>query len=117
MRSVTSGPLKRGTKSGGGHPGAIADAPRDELGRAPLTVRQREVLEFIRDCIAEHGWPPTFREIASAFGLVSPHGAMTHVRALERRGWIQRGPGARQIRIVTAMTPTVAHGQAEGGDA
>lgn len=116
MDAVTSGPLKRGQKSGGGHPGTIAQSPRDELGRAPLTVRQLEVFEFIRGFIAEHGWPPTYREISAAFNFSSPTAALTHVNALERRGWLFHGPGARQIRIITTAPATVVHDHdTEGG--
>lgn len=49
-----------------------------------LTRRQREVVEFIRDFISEHSYPPTIREIAAHFS-VSVKAAFDHVKALEKK--------------------------------
>jgi repressor LexA len=49
-----------------------------------LTRRQREVVEFIRDFIMDHSYPPTIREIASHFS-VSVKAAFDHVKALEKK--------------------------------
>ncbi len=51
-----------------------------------LTMRQQEVLEFIRDEMTEHGRPPTFREIAVRFGIKSTNGVKVHMDALEKKG-------------------------------
>ena len=52
-----------------------------------LTVRQKEVLEFIRTFISRHRFPPTIREIAGFF-KVSPKSAHDHVRAMEKKGFL-----------------------------
>ena len=57
---------------------------------APLTRRQREVLDFILRYRARTGVAPTLREISEAFGFSSTASAQKHVRELERRGWLQR---------------------------
>jgi len=49
-----------------------------------LTKRQKEVVEFIRDYIQEHSYPPTIRDIASNFS-VSVKAAFDHVKALEKK--------------------------------
>ena len=54
-----------------------------------LTGKQREVLTFIRGFIAKHGLPPTVREIGDRF-KVTPRAAFDHLRALERKGMLQR---------------------------
>ena len=54
-----------------------------------LTGKQREVLSFIRGFIAKHGLPPTVREIGERF-KVTPRAAFDHLRALERKGMLQR---------------------------
>ncbi|RJR31979.1 MAG: transcriptional repressor LexA [Candidatus Latescibacterota bacterium] len=65
-----------------------------------LTERQRRVLEFLRDYLRRHGYPPTIREIRTAFGLRSNRGVVDHLRALERKGSIRRLPGSsRAIAI------------------
>jgi repressor LexA len=55
----------------------------------PLTERQREVLEFIKDFAAENGYPPTVREIGAHFGFV-PRSVFDHLKALARKGYIRR---------------------------
>ncbi len=55
-----------------------------------LTIRQQEVLEFIRDQIKVHGYPPTLREIGKHFGIRSTNGVNDHLRALERKGYLTR---------------------------
>ncbi|MCK5155010.1 MAG: transcriptional repressor LexA [Spirochaetales bacterium] len=49
-----------------------------------LTRRQKEVVEFIRDYIQEHSYPPTIRDIASNFSI-SVKAAFDHVKALEKK--------------------------------
>ncbi|MFO8042684.1 MAG: transcriptional repressor LexA [Alkalispirochaeta sp.] len=50
----------------------------------PLTHRQEEVLEFIRDYISGNKYPPTIREISENF-TISVKGAYDHVKALEKK--------------------------------
>ena len=74
-----------------------------------ITPRQKAVLEFISDYIGQFGYPPTFQEIADAFGILSKHGVVRHLEALERKGYITRSDTlARSIRIVHPqyMPPT-----------
>lgn len=54
-----------------------------------LTDRQRDVLEFIRAFSSTHGVPPTVREIGERF-KVTPRAAFDHLKALERKGELQR---------------------------
>ena len=65
-----------------------------------LTERQRQILGFIRDQITEHGFAPTVREIGDRFGLHSTNAVTDHLRALERKGAIERtARAARGIRL------------------
>lgn len=65
----------------------------------PLTAKQREVLQFIKDNM--HLYSPTVREIAAAFSFKSPNGVMSHLVALERKGYIRTANGkARGIEVV-----------------
>jgi repressor LexA len=59
-----------------------------------LTPRQRQILEFIQDAIAESGLPPTRAEIARALGFKSANAAEEHLRALHRKGVLELRPGA-----------------------
>lgn len=49
-----------------------------------LTKRQSEVLDFIKNFIDTHKYPPTIREIAQHFEI-SVKGAYDHVKALEKK--------------------------------
>ena len=62
---------------------------RDDT-RGALTDRQREILDFITQSIRERGYPPTLREIGLHFGIRSTNGVNDHLRALEKKGYLQR---------------------------
>jgi repressor LexA len=72
-----------------------------------LTDRQREVLSFIQTFTARHGVPPTVREIGARFH-VTPRAAFDHLRALERKGALQRrasvGRTSRALTVTGAPT-------------
>ena len=66
-----------------------------------LTSRQREVLSFMRSFQAKHGVPPTVRELGERF-RITPRAAFDHLRALERKGELQRRPSVgRTSRALT----------------
>ena len=69
-----------------------------------LTPRQRQVLMFIQDSLAEQGLPPTRAEIAEALGFKSANAAEEHLRTLARKGVITLLPGAsRGIQLKDAL--------------
>ncbi|MCS6975461.1 MAG: transcriptional repressor LexA [Gemmatales bacterium] len=66
-----------------------------------LTKRQKEIYQFIKEKIESRGYGPTVREIGAHFGIKSPNGVMCHLKALEKKGFIQRqGFSARAIQLV-----------------
>jgi repressor LexA len=71
-----------------------------------LTGKQREVLAFIRAFVTKHAVPPTVREIGDRF-KVTPRAAFDHLRALERKGALQRRESTGR-RISRALTPADA---------
>jgi repressor LexA len=79
---------------------------KDEDDRDALTDRQREILDFISRSIAKRGYPPTLREIGSHFGIRSTNGVNDHLRALEKKGYLQR-----EDLKSRALRPIVAAGQ------
>ena len=66
---------------------SIPEAPA-----AHLTTRQREILAFVNDHSAQHGYPPTVREIGSAVGLTSSSTVHAHLANLEKAGLLRRDP-------------------------
>jgi repressor LexA len=68
---------------------------------AALTARQSEILQVIRDYIAENGRPPSRPELAALLGIASTNGVFKHLDALARKGAIELIPNAaRGIRVV-----------------
>jgi repressor LexA len=65
-----------------------------------LTDRQQAILDFVRERIAAEGLPPTWAEIARAFGFRQTRAAQKHLQALEAKGYLTLLPGkARGIRL------------------
>ena len=76
--------------------------------RQPLSPRQAVCFEVIVEHIRSNGYPPTYREIASAMGFKSTNGARDHLRALMRKGWIECGGGASRAITVLGSTGETA---------
>ncbi len=55
-----------------------------------LTKRQTEILNFIKEYIVSHGYPPTVREIGSALGISSSATIHAHLVNIENKGFIKR---------------------------
>ena len=57
-----------------------------------LTPRQRQILNYIRECVKTKGYPPAVREIGQAVGLSSSASVHNHLHKLEEYGFLQRDP-------------------------
>jgi repressor LexA len=72
-----------------------------------LSERQREILQYLHDRQVEDGVNPSYREIGDAMGIRSTNGVSDHLKALEKKGYVEwvgaRGRGAL-ARAVT-LTP------------
>lgn len=67
-----------------------------------LTVRQRKVLEVIRNAVAARGYPPSLREIGELVGLTSPSSVAHQLSSLERKGYLRRDPNRpRAIEVIS----------------
>jgi repressor LexA len=70
----------------------------------PLTKRQQQIYDLIKDKIQETGMPPTRAEIAKFFGFKSANAAEEHLKALAKKGYIEMLAGtSRGIRLVEAL--------------
>ena len=74
------------------------------------TDRQLEVLRFIATEIEARGYPPTIREIGEALDIASTNGVNDHLKALDKKGYLQRDPVKSR-----ALIPTAAGREALGG--
>jgi repressor LexA len=67
---------------------------------AKLTKRQQEILTYIEEYYEREGDSPTIREIADHFEIKSTNAVADHLKALERKGVIERNAGlARGIQL------------------
>ena len=70
-----------------------------------LSLRQTNILEFIKDQIRKKGYPPSVREIGEAVGLLSSSTVHGHLQTLEDKGYIRRDPTKpRAIEILDSSS-------------
>ena len=93
-----------------------------------ITSQQQRELDCIQIYINKTGFPPTRANICKELGFKSPNSAETHLRALEKKGFISIESGASRgisiinsqvhssnnneypvIGLVAAGSPTLAH--------
>jgi repressor LexA len=72
-----------------------------------LTTRQEQVYTFIKEYIEANGSPPTLREISAQIGTAGTVTAISHVNALEKKGYLRRRGGSSRGIILT-QTPSTA---------
>jgi len=57
-----------------------------------LTKRQQQIFDYVKRYVAEHGYPPTVRDIGHAVGLTSSSTVHAHLANLEKAGVLRRDP-------------------------
>ncbi len=67
----------------------------------PLSQKQQQIFDYLKDEIRTKGYPPTVREICHAVKLRSTSTVHAHLEALEKKGRIRRSPTKnRSIEIL-----------------
>ena len=99
--------------------------PLEATTMRPLNARHQQILDWIKDYVAQAGIPPTRAELAEGIGLKDASSVTVHLEALARDGWIQLLPNKKRgIRVldvddlpllgplaeVAAGTPILAEG-------
>lgn len=88
------------------------------MAKGPISDKQVQILEYIKDQIMEKGYPPAVREICEAVHLKSTSSVHSHLATLEKRGYIRRDPtkpraieicddNFQMLRTETASLPVV----------
>lgn len=81
-----------------------------------LTNKQNQVLEIINQRITKDKVPPTLDELREELGMGSKNAVLSHLSALEKKGYIQRSSKARDIRILRPIDEfKVMHDTADMG--
>jgi repressor LexA len=84
-------------------------SPAHRYPGAPLTDRQRQVLEYIDEHTRHAGYPPSVREIGEAIGLSSPSTVHAHLGALQDKGYLTRDPSKPRALLLGYEPQTGAH--------
>ena len=81
-----------------------------------LTNQQIKVFEVIKDHVVANGFPPTRAEIAKILNFKSVNAAESHIKALVKKGAIEKVPGSsRGIKLVEETTGIPLIGKVAAG--
>ncbi|MBR6307213.1 MAG: transcriptional repressor LexA [Lachnospiraceae bacterium] len=86
--------------------------------KGPISDKQKEILEYMKQVVLSKGYPPSVREICEAVKLKSTSSVFAHLERLEMNGYIRRDstkPRAieicdesfQSVRTETASIPIV----------
>jgi repressor LexA len=68
----------------------------------PLSMKEKNVLEFLEIYMRERGVSPTYQEICQHFGFASFNSVQRYLKQLQTKGYIQL-PWANQKRAITLL--------------
>ena len=70
-----------------------------------LTAQQIKVFDVIKESLQSNGYPPTRAEIAKILDFKSVNAAESHIKALVKKGVIEKVPGSsRGIKLVEEIS-------------
>ena len=70
-----------------------------------LTAQQIKVFDVIKESVQSNGYPPTRAEIAKILEFKSVNAAESHIKALVKKGVIEKVPGSsRGIKLVEEIS-------------
>lgn len=74
-----------------------------------LNEKQEKILKFLKQELANKGYPPSVREICRAVGIKSTSTVHNHLEKLEEKGYIRRDPTKpRAIEILDDSTTHIS---------
>lgn len=91
----------------------IVERPRTRR-RKSLSDKQMAILEVIQRSIAQHGYPPSMREIGDAVGLRSLSSVTHQLNQLELSGYLRRDAGkTRALEVLIDLPGTATENPAD----
>ncbi|NBX33825.1 repressor LexA [bacterium] len=74
-----------------------------------LTKKQQAILDYMKGHVTQHSYWPSIRDIQAKFRFASTNAVFGHLQALERKGVLQRIPGAaRAYKIAPEVVPDLS---------
>ena len=58
-----------------------------------LTQKEKDIYDYINDCIEKNGYAPSVRDICAAVGIKSTSSVHEYLRRLETKGYIKKSSG------------------------
>ncbi len=66
-----------------------------------LTQKEKEVYDYINECLGKDGYAPSVRDICAAVGIKSTSSVHEYLRRLETKGYIRKSSGrSRALSVV-----------------
>jgi repressor LexA len=93
-----------------GESASVSSFPDGPLDADGLTLRQRRILEMIKNTVERRGYPPSIREMGDAVGLASSSSVAHQLKMLEAKGFLRRDPN--RPRALEVLLPGNAGGTA-----
>ena len=89
--------------------GAVSSFPDGPADADGLTLRQRRILEMVRETVERRGYPPSIREMGDAVGLASSSSVAHQLKVLEAKGFLRRDPNRpRALEVLLPGEPRSA---------
>ena len=96
-----------------GETGSVSALPEGPTDADGLTLRQRRILEMIKDTVERRGYPPSIREMGDAVGLASSSSVAHQLKMLEAKGFLRRDPN--RPRALEVLLPGDGRSTAKQG--
>ncbi len=68
------------------------EAKETKITTQTISIRQQQILDYLKKHLKQKGYPPSVREIGKAVGLSSSSTVHSHLEALEKKGYIRKDP-------------------------
>ena len=70
-----------------------------------LTQKEKDIFDYINDCIEKNGYAPSVRDICSAVGIKSTSSVHEYLRRLETKGYIKKSSGkSRALSLESGLS-------------
>ncbi len=84
--------------------GSLSTLPDGPTAADGLTLRQRRILQVIKETVDRRGYPPSIREMGDAVGLASSSSVAHQLKVLEAKGHLRRDPN--RPRALEVLMPS-----------